>query len=93
MFTSSVNDRRKNYRIYSPVPVACEIVNAQGTPIRKITVMAKDISSSGIYFEFGVTLALNTEMRVEFCLPKTDHNVTATVKIKRIEWLIFVLTD
>src|SRR3989339_776740 len=85
MFTSSVSDRRKDYRIYNPVPVACEIVNTQGTPIRKLTVMAKDISSSGIYFEFGVALALNTEMKVEFSLPRTNHNIIATVKIKRIE--------
>lgn len=85
MSTYNVNDRRKNYRVYNPIPVVCEITDPQSRSVKKLTLMAKDVSSSGIYFEFGEALPLNIEMKVEFTLPKTSVAINASIKINRIE--------
>ena len=85
MFTSNVNDRRKDYRVYNSIPVNCEIADPQTHSVKKITVMAKDISISGIYFEMGEILPLNTEIKVAFTLTKANYSISTTIKISRIE--------
>lgn len=85
MFTSNVNDRRKNYRVYNPIPVNCQITEPQTGAVKTITVMAKDISSSGLYFELGEILPLNTTIKAEFTLPKINYSLNCDMKINRIE--------
>lgn len=79
------DSKRKDYRIYNPIPLTCEIANAQNNSIVTKTVMAKDISRSGIYFEMDETPPLRIPIKVSFKLPKSDSTIKATVKVARIE--------
>lgn len=79
------DSKRKDYRIYNPIPLTCEIANAQNNSIVTKTVMAKDISRSGIYFEMDETPPLRIPIKVSFKLPKSDNTIKATVKVARIE--------
>jgi twitching motility protein PilT len=79
------DSKRKDYRVYNPIPLTCEIANAQNNSIVTKTVMAKDISRSGIYFEMDETPPLRIPIKVSFKLPKSDSTIKATVKVARIE--------
>lgn len=79
------DSKRKDYRIYNPIPLTCEIANIQNNNIITKTVMAKDISRSGIFFEMDETPPLRIPIKVSFKLPKSTNTIQATVRVVRIE--------
>lgn len=85
MFVWKDSDKRRDYRIYNPIPLTCEIANAQNNTVTTKTVMAKDISRSGIYFEMDETPPLRVPIKVSFKLPKSNATIQATVRVARIE--------
>lgn len=85
MFVWKNSDKRKDYRVYNPVPMVCEITNAHNNNVITKTVMAKDISRSGIYFEMDETPPLRIPIKVTFKLPKSDNTIQADLRVMRIE--------
>ena len=85
MFVWKSTDKRKDYRVYNPIPVTYEISGPpDNKPVSK-TVMAKDISGSGIYFEIDETLPLNIMLKVTLRLPKSNSTIKANAKVVRVE--------
>ena len=60
---------RKNQRVYSAIPISCEIINPETSASTTKTFIAQDISSDGIYFESEEPLNLLSELKCKFTIP------------------------
>lgn len=85
MLSYNLLGRRRAYRIYTQISIACEIINPKDKTIKYKTVMASDINSEGFYFETDESLPLNTEINVTFQLPKSSRTINTTAKVIRVE--------
>ena len=82
-----LSDKRQMYRIYNTMPVNCEMLDAQGLATEKTTIMAKDISSEGIYLEMNKTPPLNSMIKLAFRLAKDTQLINAVAQVARVESL------
>lgn len=78
-------ERRKTYRLYSPMHAKCDIINLDDKSVRAKNAMATNINTEGIYLETDELLPLNTEASITFQLPKSDTKIQAGIRIARIE--------
>lgn len=85
MLRYNLPDRRKAYRVYTRIPVVCEITNPQDKSISKRNLMITDLNSQGLFLETDEPLALNIEINVAFQLPKSSNTINATVRVARVE--------
>ncbi len=79
------SERRVQTRVYTEIPLNCEIIDPKDRSVRKKAVLSKNVSVSGIYFEIDEILPLNTELNVSFHLPNNNHLISASARVVRIE--------
>jgi len=84
MLRYDLPERRKSRRVYAKVPITCEIIDPKEKTPRRISVLANNITSEGIYFDSDELMALNSEMKITFKLPKSENIISANIKVTRI---------
>ncbi len=85
MSANNLSERKKSYRVYTEIPLTCEIADPNNKIIRKKTALARNISSEDIYFEIDEILPLGLETDIIFQIPRSDNIIKAKIKISRIE--------
>lgn len=85
MLRYNLPERRRAYRVYTRIPIVCEINNPENNTIQRKIVMSKDINSEGIYFKIDELLPLNTEINITFQLPKSNRTISAAIRVVRVE--------
>lgn len=79
------SDRRIKTRVHIEIPLTCEIIDQKNNTVRHKNVLARNISSTGIYFEIDEVFPLNTKINITFQIPNTDKIVQTTIRVMRIE--------
>ncbi|MGE5196934.1 MAG: PilT/PilU family type 4a pilus ATPase, partial [Deltaproteobacteria bacterium] len=69
------------------LPIVCQLIDSKDKTVRNKTVLSRNISSSGIYFEIDELITLGTEMNVSFQLPNSKNMIHTTIRVMRIETL------
>ena len=87
VMTMYAEDRRQNYRTFLNIPFSIEIVDPANKTTNTKTLIIRDISESGIYFNSDEIFPLGMECKVKFLLPNNNNNINATIKIVRVETL------
>lgn len=77
-------DRREKRRIYYAIPLTCGIIDPQTKTVTNKTYLARNISSSGLYFENNEPLNLQTELNCRFTLPKSNITINCVIKVERV---------
>ncbi len=77
-------ERREKRRLYCTIPLSCEMLDPQTKTLIAKTYLARDISSSGLYFEYPDPLPLQTELSCKFTLPESDVIINSKIKVERI---------
>lgn len=83
----SVNNslKKQPYRIYTNIPVICEILNSEGEITANKTAIAKNLSTEGLCLEMDEALSLGTQLKVKFQLPRSSNTVNAALRIVGVE--------
>lgn len=87
MFTLSIPEKRRAFRVHCEIHVACKIIDPKDNTVTEKCFLAKNINSDGIYFETDEALQLSTLVDIEFRLPQSENQILATIKVARIEIL------
>lgn len=85
MLRQNLSERRRAARVYTQIPITCDIIDKEANKVRNKTFIASDINSTGIFFEADEVLPLNTEINTTFQLPKSSNTISAPVRVVRVE--------
>jgi twitching motility protein PilT len=78
-------EKRKQYRVYTRIPVVCELPDPGTNTVHNKTAVSHDLSPEGVYFELDELLPLKSEINVKFQLPHSESLVSATIRVIRVE--------
>ena len=78
-------EKRTQYRVYTRIPVVCELLDLATKAIRNKTAVTRDISPEGVYFEIDELIDLKAEINVKFQVPHSDTLISATIRVVRVE--------
>ena len=85
MINLNLPERRLEPRVYAKIPLLCQIFDPRTNIEESKSVMAANISTTGIYFEIGEPLLLKVILTLTFTLPRSTTPITLKAKVVRIE--------
>jgi twitching motility protein PilT len=85
MYKYFEQEKRRLPRIYLQSHVQCQIINPRDKSVKERVLLSKNINSDGIALESDEIIPLDTEIEINFKLPKSERNIEAAIRIVRLE--------
>jgi twitching motility protein PilT len=78
-------NKRRSPRIYLKIPVTCTLLDEKTKTPTTLNSFITNINSTGVYFELANSLPLDSEIKLEFRIPKATEIIRTTVRVVRLE--------